>query len=64
MLLVHTIRYQRIKVNFRQHETTLLIKVTAKQNEVALSYHKLRGLYFLAGGFVATILTINIEHLL
>ena len=26
----------------------LLIKTTAAQNEVALSYHKLRGLYFLA----------------
>ena len=34
---------------------TLLIKTTATQNEVALSYHIVRGLYFLAVVFVATI---------
>ena len=28
--------------------TILLTKTTAAQNEVALSYHKVRGLYFLA----------------
>ena len=28
--------------------TTLLIKTTAAQIEVALSYHRVRGLYFLA----------------
>ena len=32
----------------------LLTKITAAQNEVALSYHKLRGLYFLAAVFTAT----------
>ena len=31
-----------------QPSTILLIKTTAAQNEVALSYHKVRGLYFLA----------------
>ena len=28
--------------------TILLTKTTAAQNEVALSYHRVRGLYFLA----------------
>ena len=32
----------------------LLTKTTAAQNEVALSYHRARGLYFLAVVFVAT----------
>ena len=36
----------------------LLIKTTAAQNEVALSYHSMRGLYFLAVVFAATIVTI------
>ena len=31
-----------------QPSTILLTKTTATQNEVALSYHKVRGLYFLA----------------
>ena len=35
--------------------TILLTKTTAVQNEVALSYHKVRGLYFLAVVFAATI---------
>ena len=30
------------------HITNLLTKTTAAQNEVALSYYKVRGLYFLA----------------
>ena len=34
----------------------LITKTTAAQNEVALSYHKLRGLYFLAIIFAATII--------
>ena len=34
---------------------TPLAKTTAAQNEVALSYHKVRGLYFLAVIFLATI---------
>ena len=34
-----------------------LTKTTAEQNEVALSYHRMRGLYFLAVIFVTTILT-------
>ena len=32
-----------------------LIKTTATRNEIALSYHRVRGLYFLAVVFVATI---------
>ena len=33
----------------------LLTKTTAARNEVALNYHRVRGLYFLAVVFVATI---------
>ena len=33
----------------------LLTKTTAAQNDVALSYHILRGLYFLAVVFAATV---------
>ena len=32
-----------------------LTKTTAAQNEVALSYHRVRGLYFLAVVFAVTI---------
>ena len=35
--------------------TILLTKTTAAQNEVALSYHSVRGLYFLAVVFVRTV---------
>ena len=34
---------------------TILLVKTAAQNEVGLSYHKVRGLYFLAVVFEATI---------
>ena len=37
------------------HTYILLTKKTAAQNEVALSYHRVRGLYFLAVVFAATI---------
>ena len=33
----------------------LLTKTTAVENEVALSYHRMRGLYFLAVVFASTI---------
>ena len=33
----------------------LLTKITVAQNEVALSYHRVRGLYFLVVVFAATI---------
>ena len=36
-------------------DTILLIKIIAAQNEAALSYRKVRGLYFLAVIFAATI---------
>ena len=35
--------------------TTLLTKTTAAQNEDVLSYHRVRGLYFQAVVFVATV---------
>ena len=35
----------------------LLIKTTAARNEVALSYHRVRGQYFLAVVFVANTVT-------
>ena len=40
--------------------TMRLTEITASQNEVALSYHndKVRGLYFLAVVFVATIIIV------
>ena len=38
-----------------EHRYILLTKTTAVQNKVALSYHRVRGLYFLAIVFAATI---------
>ena len=35
----------------------LLTKITAARNEIALSYHNVRGLYFLAVVFVRSIYT-------
>ena len=50
-----TIRY----FNNRKHlNIIVLTKTTAAQNEVALSYHRVRGLYFLAVVFGATIVKI------
>ena len=40
----------------------LLTKTTAAQNEVALSYHRVRGLYVLVVFFVATIIYIVIKN--
>ena len=39
--------------------TILLTKTIAAQNEVALSYHKVRGLYFLAVVFVRSIYEVS-----
>ena len=36
-----------------------LTKTTAAQNEVALSYHSVRGIYFLAVVFVRSIFTVQ-----
>ena len=44
--------------------TIFLTKTTAAQNEGALSYHRVRGLYFLAVVFVATICILAIYHLI
>ena len=41
--------------------TIILTKITAAQNEVALSYHGMRDLYFLAVIFAATIKTV-LQH--
>ena len=41
---------------------TLLIKLTAAQNEVALSYHRVRGLYFLAVVFAAILATFHVNN--
>ena len=38
--------------------TMLLTKITVVQNEVALSYHKVRGLYFLTVIFAATVVAL------
>ena len=40
-------------------DTIPLTKTTAAQNEVAISYHRVRGLYFLAVVFVATIIILK-----
>ena len=41
---------------------TLLTKITAAQNEDALNYHRLRGLYFPADIFAATIFIVLTVH--
>ena len=40
---------------YGNNRNILLTKTTAARNEVALTYHKVRGLHFLAVVFVATI---------
>ena len=45
-----------LKQAYRANITILLTKATAAQNEDALSYLRVRGLYYLAVVFVATIL--------
>ena len=47
--------------NINYANTILLTKITATQNEVALSYHKVRGQYFMAVIFIATILVIALN---
>ena len=42
--------------------TILLTKTTAAQNEVALSYYRLRGLYFLAGVSMRSIVKTRIDN--
>ena len=39
----------------------LLTKTTTTQSVVALSYHRMRGLYFLPVVFVATLVIVNIN---
>ena len=45
-------------------ENILLIKITATQDEVALSYHRVRGLYFVAVAFAATIIIFNSSYMI
>ena len=50
---------QRKNVCYISHKNVIyLTKITAAQNEVTLSYHRVSGLYFKAVIFVATILSI------
>ena len=46
-----------------QNHTILLTKTTAAQNGVAHSYHRVRGLYFLAVVFVRSIVHVIITNL-
>ena len=46
-----------------QQLTILLTKTTAVQNDVALSYHRVRGLYFLAVVFVRSIVCFCIAYI-
>ena len=52
LLLQQHHMYQR---HLQQVLFILLPKTTAAQNEVALSYHRVRGLYFVAAVFAVTI---------
>ena len=54
MLCVKRVVYSLCIINI------LLIKTTAAQNEVALTYHRVRGLYFLAVIFAATIYIVEV----
>ena len=47
---------KNLRVRFHIYIIILLTKTTAAQNEVALSYYRMRGLYFLTVIFAATIL--------
>ena len=47
---------QRLKTVYQANIPILHTKKAAAQNEVALTYHKVRGLYFLAVVFAATII--------
>ena len=53
-----------IKINNNNGDNIDLTKTTAAQTEVALSYHNVRGLYFLAVVFVTNITTLIMEFLL
>ena len=51
MRSIDSLRNRDIIINI----SIFLTKITATQNEVALSYHRVRGLYFLAVVFEATV---------
>ena len=49
--------YKKLSTNFPREsilKSIQLTKITAAQNEVTLSYHSVRGLYFLTVIFAAT----------
>ena len=55
-----TLRKLGTNLSFVDHmmselRTILLTQITSAQNEVALNYHRMRGLYFMAVVFVVTI---------
>ena len=58
-MCIVTSKKVELPVLIRKHrihsKSIVLTKTTAAQNEVALSYHKVRGQYFLAFVFAATI---------
>ena len=56
----HIIKTHRVFIILRT--IILPTKTTAAQTEVALSYHRVRGLYFLAVVFVATIGCLSVGH--
>ena len=53
-----------IIMSIGQYSNKLLIKTTAAQKEVALSYPSVRGLYFLALVFATTIIVLLIDSLM
>ena len=56
LISAKSINYSIVRETVVAAKTTInTIKTTAAQNEVALCYHKVRGLYFLASVFEATI---------
>ena len=57
MYIIHHFYGTHCLMYTTSHIFKLLTKTTTAQNKVALSWHKVRGLYFLAVVFVATILT-------
>ena len=53
-----TVHFSVFNQLFKYLQNILLTKITAPQNEAALSYHEVRGQYFLTVVFVATIVSI------
>ena len=57
-IVTSKLQYEQLDTDLPEEEINrymLLIKIAVAQNEVALSYHRVRGLYFLAVIFAANI---------